>query len=607
MNILSLENITHSYTERKLFDHADFYLHEGDKVGLIGINGTGKSTLLKIMAGLEVPDEGEVICASHLMIHYLPQSPEFGEEDTVLQSVQNMVHHHANENEMIQAKAMLTRLGITNFEQKTRELSGGQRKRLALVSVLLTPCDVLILDEPTNHLDSEMAEWLEDQLKTFRGALVMVTHDRYFLDCVTNKIIELDKGKIYSYQEKYSGFLQRKAEREESIHATERKRQSILRKEIEWISRGARARSTKQKAHIQRYEALRDQKGPETDEKLQLSSIRSRMGKTTIEIENVSKAYGSHILFHDFSYIFLKHDRIGFVGKNGCGKTSLMKMIAGRMEPDSGSIKIGQTIRIGYYAQEIDQDESAGIAYMDPKEKVIDYIKNIAEFVRTADGLVSASSMLERFLFPSSQQYSPIGKLSGGEKRRLNLLRVLMEAPNVLILDEPTNDLDIETMTILEDYLDDFDGIVITVSHDRYFLDRIATRIFAFEEGGKIQQYEGGYTDYAKKKLSETDAPAEQTKGHTRNKEAHEAYKNREKKLKFSYHEQREYETIEEDIARLEEEIKRFDEQMEQNGTDYVKLRELSEKKEKAEQCLEEKMERWEYLEELAEKIADQL
>ena len=607
MNILSLENITHSYTERKLFDHADFYLHEGDKVGLIGINGTGKSTLLKIMAGLEVPDEGEVICASHLMIHYLPQSPEFGEEDTVLQSVQNMVHHHANENEMIQAKAMLTRLGITNFEQKTRELSGGQRKRLALVSVLLTPCDVLILDEPTNHLDSEMAEWLEDQLKTFRGALVMVTHDRYFLDCVTNKIIELDKGKIYSYQEKYSGFLQRKAEREESIHATERKRQSILRKEIEWISRGARARSTKQKAHIQRYEALRDQKGPETDEKLQLSSIRSRMGKTTIEIENVSKAYGSHILFHDFSYIFLKHDRIGFVGKNGCGKTSLMKMIAGRMEPDSGSIKIGQTIRIGYYAQEIDQDESAGIAYMDPKEKVIDYIKNIAEFVRTADGLVSASSMLERFLFPSSQQYSPIGKLSGGEKRRLNLLRVLMEAPNVLILDEPTNDLDIETMTILEDYLDDFDGIVITVSHDRYFLDRIATRIFAFEEGGKIQQYEGGYTDYAKKKLSETDAPAEQNKGHARNKEAHEAYKKREKKLKFSYHEQREYETIEEDIARLEEEIKRFDEQMEQNGTDYVKLRELSEKKEKAEQCLEEKMERWEYLEELAEKIADQL
>ena len=372
MNILSLEHLTHSYTERKLFDDADFYLHEGDKVGVIGINGTGKSTLLKIMAGLETPDEGQVIQASNLMIHYLPQNPEFSEEDTVLQSVQNMVHHHANENELIAAKAMLTRLGITDFEQKTRELSGGQRKRLALVSVLITPCDVLILDEPTNHLDSEMADWLENKLQAFRGALVMVTHDRYFLDSVTNKIIELDKGKIYSYDEKYSGFLQRKAEREESVRASERKRQSILRKEIEWISRGARARSTKQKAHIQRYEALKNQKAPEVDEKLQLSSISSRMGKTTIEIENVSKAYGENTLIRDFSYIFLKHDRIGFVGKNGCGKTTLMKMIAGRIEPDAGSIKVGQTIRIGYYTQEIEKEESAGIAYMDADEKVID-------------------------------------------------------------------------------------------------------------------------------------------------------------------------------------------------------------------------------------------
>lgn len=376
MNILSLEHLTHSYTERKLFDDADFYLHEGDKVGVIGINGTGKSTLLKIMAGLETPDEGQVIQASNLMIHYLPQNPEFSEEDTVLQSVQNMVHHHANENELIAAKAMLTRLGITDFEQKTRELSGGQRKRLALVSVLITPCDVLILDEPTNHLDSEMADWLENKLQAFRGALVMVTHDRYFLDSVTNKIIELDKGKIYSYDEKYSGFLQRKAEREESVRASERKRQSILRKEIEWISRGARARSTKQKAHIQRYEALKNQKAPEVDEKLQLSSISSRMGKTTIEIENVSKAYGENTLIRDFSYIFLKHDRIGFVGKNGCGKTTLVKMIAGRIEPDAGSIKVGQTIRIGYYTQEIEKEESAGIAYMDADEKVIDLPKN---------------------------------------------------------------------------------------------------------------------------------------------------------------------------------------------------------------------------------------
>lgn len=587
MNILSLEHLTHSYTERKLFDDADFYLHEGDKVGVIGINGTGKSTLLKIMAGLETPDEGQVIQASNLMIHYLPQNPEFSEEDTVLQSVQNMVHHHANENELIAAKAMLTRLGITDFEQKTRELSGGQKKRLALVSVLITPCDVLILDEPTNHLDSEMADWLENKLQAFRGALVMVTHDRYFLDSVTNKIIELDKGKIYSYDEKYSGFLQRKAEREESVRA--------------------RARSTKQKAHIQRYEALKNQKAPEVDEKLQLSSISSRMGKTTIEIENVSKAYGENTLIRDFSYIFLKHDRIGFVGKNGCGKTTLMKMIAGRIEPDAGSIKVGQTIRIGYYTQEIEKEESAGIAYMDADEKVIDYIKNTAEFVRTSDGLVSASAMLERFLFPPSQQYSAIGKLSGGEKRRLNLLRVLMEAPNVLILDEPTNDLDIETMTILEDYLDDFDGIVITVSHDRYFLDRIVTRIFAFEENGAIRQYEGGYTDYVKKRPASTENSFDgKTKSHTGNKEARMVYKNREKKLKFSYQEQREYETIEEDISVLETTIETLDQEMAENGTDYVKLRELSEKKDEAEEQLMEKMERWEYLEELAEKIANQ-
>ena len=612
MNILSLEHLTHSYTERKLFDDADFYLHEGDKVGVIGINGTGKSTLLKIMAGLETPDEGQVIQASNLMIHYLPQNPEFSEEDTVLQSVQNMaptkVQKRSKDEVKEEAMKLLRRVGL---EEKAgsypRELSGGQRKRLALVSVLITPCDVLILDEPTNHLDSEMADWLENKLKAFRGALVMVTHDRYFLDSVTNKIIELDKGKIYSYDEKYSGFLQRKAEREESVRASERKRQSILRKEIEWISRGARARSTKQKAHIQRYEALKNQKAPEVDEKLQLSSISSRMGKTTIEIENVSKAYGENTLIRDFSYIFLKHDRIGFVGKNGCGKTTLMKMIAGRIEPDAGSIKVGQTIRIGYYTQEIEKEESAGIAYMDADEKVIDYIKNTAEFVRTSDGLVSASAMLERFLFPPSQQYSAIGKLSGGEKRRLNLLRVLMEAPNVLILDEPTNDLDIETMTILEDYLDDFDGIVITVSHDRYFLDRIVTRIFAFEENGAIRQYEGGYTDYVKKRPASTENSFDgKTKSHTGNKEAHRAYKNREKKLKFSYQEQREYETIEEDISVLETTIETLDKEMAENGTDYVKLRELSEKKEEAEEQLMEKMERWEYLEELAEKIANQ-
>ena len=606
MNILSLENITHSYTERKLFDNTSFYLHEGEKVGVIGINGTGKSTLLKIMAGLEVPDEGEVIKASNMMIHYLPQNPRFNDEDTVLESVQNMIHHHANENELVKAKSMMTRLGITDFEQKTGELSGGQRKRLALVSVLITPCDILILDEPTNHLDSEMAQWLENQLKAFKGALVMVTHDRYFLDSVTNRIIELDKGKIYSYDEKYSGFLQRKAERDDSVKASERKRQSILRKEIEWMQRGARARSTKQKAHIKRYEDLKNQKGIETEDKIELSSIKSRMGKTTIELENICKAYGENVLIKDFSYNFLKGDRVGFVGKNGCGKTTLMKIIDGRIKPDSGIVNIGQTIKIGYYTQEIENDKDAGIAYMNPDDKVIDYIKNTAEFVRTQEGLVSASVMLERFLFPSSQQYSKIEKLSGGEKRRLNLLRVLMEAPNVLILDEPTNDLDIETMTILEDYLDSFDGIVITVSHDRYFLDRVVRRIFSFEGNGVIKQYEGGYTDYYNKKQEEVEHTKEQEKPASKGRQEKTVYKSKNKKLKFSYNEQREYDTIEDDIGKLEKKLEKLDIDMNKNATNSVKLKELMDEKEETEALLMEKMDRWEYLEDLAKKIQQQ-
>ena len=415
----------------------------------------------------------------------------------------------------------------------------------------------------------------------------MVTHDRYFLDSVTNRIIELDKGKIYSYQEKYSGYLQRKAEREASDKASERKRQSILRKEIEWMQRGARARSTKQKAHIQRYENLKNQQGIVEDEKIELSSIKSRMGRTTIEIENISKAYGDNVLIKDFTYNFLKGDRVGFVGKNGCGKTTLMKIIDGRIKPDSGNINIGQTIKMGYYTQEIENDKDAGIAYMDSEDRVIDYIKNTAEFVRTEEGLVSASVMLERFLFPSSQQYSKIGKLSGGERRRLNLLRVLMEAPNVLILDEPTNDLDIETMTILEDYLDSFDGIVITVSHDRYFLDRVVRRIFSFEGNGVIRQYEGGYTDYINKK-KENETPEENIFSNSKSKNSSEDkngkpdYKNRNKKLKFSYNE------------------------MNKNATNSVKLKELIDSKEETETLLMEKMNRWEYLEDLAKKIEEQ-
>lgn len=455
---------------------------------------------------------------------------------------------------------------------------------------------MLILDEPTNHLDYEMVEWLEDYLRRFRGAIIMITHDRYFLDSVCNRIVEVDKGQTYSYDTNYSGFLELKAAREESERASERKRQSILRKEIEWMQRGARARSTKQKAHIQRYEALRDQKGPQTDARVELSSVSSRMGRTTIELHDISKAYGDIVCVKDFTYIFLKNDRIGFVGKNGCGKSTLMKIIAGFIEPDSGEVEIGQTIKIGYFGQEVD---------IEPELRVIDYVKEAAEFVRTADGLVSASAMLERFLFPPEQQYSPVGKLSGGEKRRLYLLRVLMSAPNVLILDEPTNDLDVETLAILEDYLDGYDGIVITVSHDRYFLDRIAKRIFAFEGAGKIVQYEGGYTDYMNKRpqpASGKTVSEEAVSEEARKKKSMETW-GHEKKLKFTYKEQKEYETIEADIEKLETRLSEIDDEMVKNATNFGKLNELTKEKEDLEGQLMEKMERWEYLEDLAQKI----
>lgn len=628
MNIINVENITKSYTERELFHKASFYLQEGEKVGVIGINGTGKSTLLKIIAGLEQPEEGTVTRGNRIVVRYLPQNPVFDSEKTVLESVLLSAEEYSGAGELwnleSDAKAMLTRLGIMDFNQKTGELSGGQRKRLALVAAVLVPCDVLVLDEPTNHLDSAMADWLENFLKKWRGSLIMVTHDRYFLDSVCNRIVEVDKGSIYSYDTNYSGYLERKAEREEMQQASERKRQNILRKELEWIRRGARARTTKQKGRIQRYEELKNQSAPETDGAVELSSVTSRMGRTTIELEHIGKGYDGKKLIEDFSYIFLKRDRIGFIGPNGSGKTTLMKIIDGRLAPDSGKVTVGQTIKIGYYTQEIEQEDKAGnayIAYMNPEEKVIDYIKNTAEYVRTTEGLVSASAMLERFLFPASQQYSPIGKLSGGEKRRLNLLRVLMEAPNVLILDEPTNDLDTRTLTILEDYLDSYDGIVITVSHDRYFLDRVVGRIFAFEGDGKIRQYEGGYTDYVNRLAEEGRTPQETmaeasgtgkniSSGNTPTASAEGEKKDsaatwkHEKKLKFSYKEQREYETIEDDIAALEEKLEKIDAEMVANATNSVKLGQLLEEKEQTEQLLEEKMERWEYLEELAAQIA---
>ena len=620
MNLLSLENITKAYTERVLLDGASFFLQEGEKVGIIGINGTGKSTLLKLAAGLEEPDTGSCTKANHVVIRYLPQTPEFDDSCTVWEHVEKKISESTQWDMEGEAKSMLQTLGIVRLEQKISELSGGQRKRLALAEILMQPCDILVLDEPTNHLDHAMAAWLEDYLKRWRGSLIMVTHDRYFLDSVSNRIVEIDKGKIYSYDTNYSGFLELKAQREEMEAATERKRQSILRVELEWVKRGARARSTKQKARLERYEEMKNQHGPQSDGQVSMSSITTRMGNTTIEIDGISKSYGGHTFIRDFSYIFLKNDRVGFVGTNGCGQTTLMKLLAGREEPDSGSIKVGQTIRIGYYSQEIETSKEAGIAYMDPKMRVIDYIRETAEFVRTEDGLISASAMLERFLFPPQAQYSLIGKLSGGERRRLNLLRVLMESPNVLILDEPTNDLDISTLTILEDYLDHYQGIVIVVSHDRYFLDRTVNRIFAFEAGGVLRQYEGGYTDYALKagesaqcNLSVQDGIISSAAGGTEGADtdseaggraAYENYRaNRERKLKFSYKEKQEYETIEQDILDLEDKLESLDAEMAANATNSKRLSELAAEREQTEADLEHKMERWEYLEELAEKI----
>lgn len=613
MNLINIENVTKAYTERKLLDGASFSLQDGEKVGIIGINGTGKSTLLKIIAGIEEPDEGSVVRANHIVVRYLPQNPVFDGNMTILEAVLAGADVSDSWTVESDAKSLLTKLGITDFTQKVGELSGGQRKRLALVAAVVVPCDVLILDEPTNHLDSAMSDWLEDFLKKWRGALVMVTHDRYFLDAVCSRIVEVDKGAVYSYDTNYSGYLERKAAREESAEASERKRQSILRKEIEWMKRGARARSTKQKGRIKRFEEMQGEMAPQQDGQVEIGSVSTRMGRTTVELEHISKSYGERVLIRDFSYIFLKADRIGFIGPNGSGKTTLMKMIDGRVVPDAGTITIGQTIKIGYYTQEIENSKDAGIAYMDPEEKVIDYIRNTAEYVRTTEGLVSATMMLERFLFPSSQQYSPIGKLSGGEKRRLNLLRVLMEAPNVLILDEPTNDLDIKTLTILEDYLDSYDGIVIAVSHDRYFLDRVVRRIFAFEGDGEIRQYEGGYTDYRNRLEEEgrqmpgmSQSAAAETGTQTSTAPDSKATWTSGKKLKFSYKEQREYETIEDDIAALEQKVEDLDNEMAANATNAAKLRELMEEKEQTEAALEEKMERWEYLEELAAKIAGQ-
>ncbi len=589
--LLEAEHITKRYSEKVLLEDVSLSLQEGEKVGLIGVNGTGKTTLLKILAGVEEPDSGTVSRYGTIRVSYLPQNPDFQPGTTVLEQVEKGISPDAD-GQGYEGKAMLTRLGITDFAADVISLSGGQKKRVAIAAALAHPCDVLIMDEPTNHLDSEMVAWLEEYLQKFRGALLLVTHDRYFLDRVTNRIVEIDRGSVYSYTANYSGFLALKAEREEMAAATERKRQSLLKKELEWAARGARARGTKSQYRLDRLEELKAGGPAAAEEELTMSSVASRLGKKIIEAENISKGYGEAPLFTGFSLLIPRDARIGIIGPNGCGKSTLMKTLGGRIQPDSGTVTVGETVRVGYFAQESEE--------MDTSLRVIDYLRGFGEILETPDGKITAAQMLERFLFPPALHYTEIFRLSGGERRRLYLLGILMTAPNVLLLDEPTNDLDISTLRVLEDYLEDFPGAVLAVSHDRYFLDRVADEILSFEDG-EIRRTIGGYTDWL-----ETVGRKNPTKPTEKKEEARSSWKNREQKLKFSYKEEREYETIDADIAALEEKIAQTEAGIAQNATDFGKLEELLARKSELEAELDAKTERWVYLNELAEKIAEQ-
>lgn len=591
---MQAENITKAYREKPLLDGVSLYLNEGDKVGVIGVNGTGKSTLLKILAGWEEPDGGTITRGNGVHIGYLPQNPDFEEHTTVLEQVFKGNHLAEQEQREYEAKSILNRLGITEFDRDVTTLSGGQKKRVAIASALMTPCEVLILDEPTNHIDSEMVLWLETYLQRYKGALVMITHDRYFLDRVVNKIVEIDRGKLYTYESNYTKFLELKAMREESALASERKRQSLLRTELAWVQRGVRARGTKSRSRLERYEELKNREAPEEAKKLDLSSLSTRLGKKIVEAEHISKRFGDRVVVQDFSCLITRDARIGIIGANGCGKSTLLKMLFGTLQPDSGTVTVGETVRYGYFSQECEE--------MDTSLRVIDYIRDVAAYIDTADGRLTASQMLEKFLFPADLQWNTIGRLSGGERRRLFLLRILMEAPNVLLLDEPTNDLDIQTLLILEEFLESFQGAVLVVSHDRYFLDKVVDSVFAFEGGGVIRQYLGGYTDYAEQhqaSVQEQEAPKASVK----------VSKERVKtprKLKFSFREQYEFDHIDEEIAALEEKLQTLDAEIAAQSSNFEKLNELLAQKEEVDRQLEEKTERWVYLNELAEKIEQQ-
>ena len=591
--LLTAENIYKNYGMKQLADDVTLYLNDGEKIGLIGVNGTGKSTLLKILAGAEDPDSGRVTRDPNVQVSYLKQIPDADDNLTVLEQV---FAGHPDEFRQLneyEAKTMLTKLGITDFDQKMGELSGGQRKRVALATVFVHPADVLILDEPTNHLDSEMVVWLEQKLSKFTGGLVMVTHDRYFLENVVTKIAEMSFGKMYLYEANYSKYLELKTQRLEMAQASERKRQALLRKETEWIMRGCRARSTKSTERIARYEALKAQEAPETNSSVSITAGASRLGRKTVELEHVSKSYGGKTIIRDFSYTVLRDDRVGIIGKNGAGKSTLLNMIAGALSPDTGSVDFGGTVKIGYFTQEGKE--------LDPNQRPYDYIHEIASSIQTKEGRITATQMMEKFLFSSDLQFSTIRRLSGGERRRLYLLGILMSAPNILLLDEPTNDLDVETLTILEDYLSEFPGAVVTVSHDRYFLDKIATSILEVKEGGEVRRTMGGYSDWLLLKEMDEKAPLKKE-----NKDTREKRPERAQKLKFTFKEQREYETIDQDIADIEAKIAECDERIGLNASDYIRLQELTDEKTKLEALLEEKTERWVYLNDLAERIQAQ-
>ena len=630
MNLITFENICKSYSEKKLIENLSFGINDGEKIGLIGVNGTGKSTLLKIVAGVEEIDSGKITKANKVRIEYLPQSPDYDENATVLEQVfkaeskelnllgryQDLLKKLEKEysdkvnDELIKvqeqidtmnlwdlendAKAVLTKLGIDNFDQKVSELSGGQKKRISLASALITPCELLVLDEPTNHLDSDTIDWLEEYLNSRKGSLLMITHDRYFLDRVTNRILELDKGRLFSYEGNYTLFLEKKMERLQLESSMEDKRQNLIRNELKWVKRGARARTTKQKARLQRFDELVNREVIKEDEKIDISVASSRLGKKIIEIKNISKSFDGKKVIDDLEYTLARTDRIGIVGKNGLGKSTLINILNGKLQPDSGTIEIGETVKIGCFSQ----DDS----HMEPSMKAIDYIKEESDYITTADGTkITASMMCERFLFNGTLQHTMIEKLSGGERRRLHLLRVLMGAPNVLLLDEPTNDLDIETLSRLEDYLDEFDGVVITVSHDRYFLDRICNKIFAYEGNGRIFIFTGNYSDYTIfREIQGIEFEDDKPEKVVEPKKEKEKPKS-DKKTKFSYKEQKEYDSIDSDIEQLEKKIAALEESTAVYATDFTKLQEIMNEKAELEKELEYKYERWEYLNELAE------